>query len=231
MAIKRRRSFHRRGPRRPVRWIYGGSETMKATSQPDPPFVDECAIRGEVLVCNPDEGVTGYELVNGETDLEYADKAESTICRVVGDVVFRAGFQQLSMLDFDNVLSVPPMWRIGLIMMRNLKVQEAQIQAPDIWERDANQDADWMYRAQHDFAEGGNVYVAANSGGGGDDHTLIESCVRTHLDVRVNRKCGREDSLILVAQMGWFNPFDITIPEQAKPRVIMFQDLRVLVKN
>lgn len=207
--------------KRPVRWIYGGN----VAAYEDGDYSDQCAVRFEGIVCNEAEGVTGFELVNGEIDLAFADKAQSTVCRVVGDMSVRAGWFLSNGDDGATLKTVPPVVRFGICVIDGVVPSVALLSPPDLWLSDPSEDVRWLWRKQVDLGMDSVVYPNDSN-----DH-FIENTREFHVDVRVNAKMGREASLVLCIQSGYYNPLDVTVPEVNIPQVVVIQDLRVLVKN
>lgn len=192
-GIRAPRQNWRRGRRRPSRWIDCNSTQASAGA----------VGAGSIIIQagTPAESAAGYrELVVGDIDTEWADANEVLVERVVGDISM-SGYDILSSLTDETELlalaqswvSMGPLTRIGLVVVEDVDDSETSITVPSLFEFDDVQDTEWMWLFQLGSPNETHVQVDETNDAGVRmwTHDL-------HIDVRVKRKLGRRDRLLLV---------------------------------
>jgi len=187
--------------KRPVRWFDGGS----TVGQTDPPLVQTWSLAPDPSTW-PAAG--GRELIAGDIDLEWMDKNEVVVERIVGDLAF----------SFLSV-PVPPSTEIfALVRLGILVVEEVESLAswvpPWLFDNEAIEEFEWMWLNQ--FVIKGDPTVEAG---------VVRGYENVHIDLRVKRKMGKKDHLVLVGQFG--NNFAIGVDQF----VACWQLMRVLLKS
>lgn len=191
--IRAPRQGWRRGRRRPTRWVDCFSSNIASGASG--------AIGGGSISPGVDTGIASSyrELVVGDLDTEWADANEVLVERIVGQI-------SLSGTDTDTTIadigSLPGRWgflipavRLGLVVVEDVDDSSGPLDLPALFNADDLQDAEWMWLFQ--LGSPNETHLAFD--------TSISSAVRTwthdvHLDVRVKRKLGRRDRLVLVQE-------------------------------
>lgn len=174
------------GKRPPTRWIDGSMQTN-----------DTCVFQPTNMVCAnapnvPMSAFAGcFEIVSGENDLDWADKSESRLDRVVGrlSIGLRSIQQQLD--SFSLVFA-----RMGMLVVEEVD-DITTWQPPNLWDHDHLEEFEWMWLWQGNILDDNVLLVEATGGQLGDLRTW-----RTiDIDCRVRRKLGKQDHLVLLGQL------------------------------
>lgn len=184
-----RRAPWRGKSRRPVRWVElncserGGLET--------------CEVNSNVAVCNtPDPSLRTagvLELWSGDFDAEYADDGNVVVERIVGDISL-GGISLMGGGQF-----VVPYVRLGMLAVEEVE-SVATWDPPDLFAREDLEEFEWMWLYGTDFK--GN-WVPTLSGEATQGMRYGDTI---HLDLRVKRKLGKKDSIVMIAQFGTLGP-------------------------
>lgn len=176
-----------RGNRRPVRWVeLNNTET-----------VDDCQVSAHNAVCAFDDPVLRkpgtLELWSGDFDAEYADDASVVCERIVGDISL-GGISLASDGQF-----VVPYVRLGLLAVEEVE-NIGDYEPPNLFLREDLEEFEWMWLYGSDFK-------------GNWQPTLDWEAVpgmrygdQLHIDLRVKRKLGKKDHIVLLAQFATLGP-------------------------
>lgn len=169
------------GVRRPVRWIEGNSsagleELPHTTAFNFTPTLDTSLW--------PSAG--GTELIFGDQDLDWMDRNEATIERIVGDIAVN-GFY---LVTGDDVVTAY-FYRLGILVVEEVEDISTWV-PPSLWDRESIEEYEWMWLKQGNLI-GTSTTVGPAALWFGDD---------IHIDLRVKRKIGKKDHLVLLGQFG-----------------------------
>lgn len=176
-----------KGNRRPVRWVeLNCNET-----------ISDCTIEGHNAVCafdDPDLRRLGTtELWSGDFDAEYADDANVVVERIVGDISL-GGIS----LHSDGQFVVPYV-RLGLLAVEEVETI-ATWEPPNLFLREDLEEYEWMWLYGSNFKGNWVPTLGIEAVPGmryGDE---------LHVDLRVKRKLGKKDHLVLLAQFATLGP-------------------------
>lgn len=182
------------GRRRPVRWIDAFSAAMQLAGEPptpNPGVVPPGSITPAATLYTADY----RELVVGDIDTEWADANEVVVERLVGDITVK-GRDSLPGVDSlfqvaTSFIGMSTMVRMGIVLVEDVDDSPTAINPPSLWEADDLADGEWLWLWQ--------------LGSPNEQHMLFEPAdqlIRVwshdyHLDLRVKRKLGRRDRLVL----------------------------------
>jgi len=186
---KRRRRFvgvgGRARPSRPVRWIEGnsahGGEPLPVVSAfPFSPSLDTSLW--------PTAG--GTELIFGDDDLDWMDKNEATIERVVGDITVACSFLAS---DLENI-QANVFYRLGLLVVEEVEDISTWV-PPSLWDRESVEEYEWMWLLQDavDLFQRDTTVSPMR---------FFSETKTHHLDSHIHRKLGKKDHLVLLGQFG-----------------------------
>jgi hypothetical protein len=199
-----------------VRWIDGFSATLLETSVGEVP--PGSLVPGELVA------TANYrEMVVGDLDTEWADANEVVVERIVGDVrvaTSRTGLGSSSPVILAQRL---PVVRMGLLVLEETvsPATAAPPEAPSLWNNDDLQDAEWMWLHQVAFDV---VQIVPDTGPQPGPYGSMHSWSHFHLDVRVKRKLGRRDALVMCHTWATVGPLDgsiVTVDVQPMLRVLV----------
>jgi len=161
-------------PKRPVRWIDANSNTSGA---------EECEVTPSQVTCTP---AGPRELVAGRIDLEYSDRNEATLVRLVGNI----DIGWLSLIDGGGNWALP-LFRLGILLVEE---QEAGGSPTlNLFDTDTLERYEWLWLHQELGKPIVVPFGATNQ---------IRGTVHIPVDLRVKRKAGRRDLLVLYRQFG-----------------------------
>lgn len=135
------------------------------------------------------------ELLNGDSDLEYADKSEVTIERVVGDIsVLSTQF----FLEFSEATmgAIRFNVRMGMLVVKEVEDLTTWV-APDMWDDEAIESAEWMWLKLFHMQP---QFITSDHADFGGNAVRFDCAESMHMDVHVRRKLGKRDHLVMVAQ-------------------------------
>lgn len=162
---------------RPVRWCELNVNEL----------TDNCAYGPKNAVCTNEDPSTLYlgttELWNGDFDAEYADDANVVVERIVGDVVMRTRVTP----DAEGQWIVPAL-RMGLLAVEEVE-DISTWTPPNLWLREDFEEFEWMWLFHTQFD---NWWIALDG--------VVRAGKEQHLDLRVKRKLGKKDHLVMLAQ-------------------------------
>lgn len=211
-----RRSWNRKwrprrpgGRRPPTRWIDGSTQSVEG----------DCRYQPVNLVCGnpPNVPMAPFagcvEIISGEVDLDWADKSESRLDRIVG----WTNFQFQSTIIQSNEVSWP-LIRAGILVAEEID-DIASWSPPNLFDHDHLEEFEWMWLWQGEGRSFNTVqeqeYPGLNS--------TIWGGVDVEMDIRVKRKVGKQDHVILVGQFlhGTAGPFSFGVGMVPMLRCVM----------
>lgn len=177
--------------RRPVRWIEGnsaiGTEPLPAVSA----FAFTPTLDTSLW---PTAG--GTELVFGDDDLDWMDANEATIERVVGDIDVTGFF-----IHTGSSWHLSPFVRMGMLLVQETEDISTWV-PPSLWDREAIEEYEWMWLWQsHLVPINAPVPLSSLTTPGGEQFINYDTPT-VHVDLRVRRKVGKKDHLVLLGQFG-----------------------------
>lgn len=188
MARARRKSMGRR----PTRWIDGNSTGAAENVG---------VIAFTPLLPRPGIAVPPFyswvELVQGDIDLEYSDKSEVTIERVVGDITI-VSTQLFSPFDHTATGAVRFWVRMGILVVKEIE-DILTWTAPDMWDDEAIESFEWMWLNQTPLIPPELGFLSSALDG---QVLRFDANETLHVDLHVRRKMGKKDHLVLVSQYG-----------------------------
>jgi len=168
----RRGRFTPRG--RPARWLDASFQNSGDQCGIELPFAVEC------------EPTTPAELLVGELDLDWLDRNDARIDRIVGTISW---FEEAS-----NTGSQPrgTVVRFGILQTEDT---DRLYQTIDLFDSESLEQFEWMWLQQFSFNN--NSYIFNDQ----DPDTFVRSAsVDIPLDIRTRRKIGHKDSIVLYVQ-------------------------------
>lgn len=207
--IRRGRIPFRRS-KRPVRWVDANSSQLAE----DTLFLPAGSI---FLPALGGEFTQNYrELVLGDVDTSWSDANDVLLERLVGEVsVFAKSFQVTPDQGAESAVFsyaglVFPVVRMGIVLLEDVDDDNTTPPIPPgLWTADDLRDGEWLWLTQVREFPSAHMYV-------GEDPGLATVQVKDiHLDLRVKRKIGRRDRLVLchefatVGNVGSSNAVDV----------------------
>lgn len=209
-----RRSFRRRGPKLPVRWLEANVNTYATTDQ-GVPLPGLTVIENVVPTGNP---ASPRVLIWGDDDLEYMDANESILERTVGQISLECSTRE----DLGGALYMPlPVVRMGLLVSDDVEDQTL-VPNIDLWERESIEEHRWLWLHQVGQWE----RVATNAVGTDFYHQFRADLA---IDSSVHRKLGKKDALLLYAQ--WAIPVGFGAEPDFDLSVRYVENIRCLMKT
>jgi len=138
-------------------------------------------MEGLEVFCGPQ---TPRELLVGELDLDWLDRNESTVTRLVGTVSF------MENANSDGSFPVPTVVRFGILCTEDT---DRLYQTIDLFDGESLEQFEWMWLQQLSFNTTSINFAASNI------YQRTES-KDIPLDVRTRRKLGHKDSVVMYAQ-------------------------------
>lgn len=186
-----RRPF-RRPPwrkRREVRWVDGNSAVVNSATGLLP--------AASILPVTTGEATVNYrELLVGDIDGEWADSDQVLLERLVGDICIHG--RDLVPVTGEGAadiyaagLQLMPVVRMGLVLIEGVDESVTAPTAVGMWENDDIADGEFLWTKQLRCASEAHVQSDV-------DNMVRIWCEDIHLDVRVKRKLGRRDRLVLI---------------------------------
>jgi len=178
------------GRRRPVRWIDAFSAGVTQTVEGG--FTTGVMPPGSIVPAAGPSTLNFRELVVGDLDTEWADANEVLLERVVGDIRVSgydiANFERLGGVAWNQLQTLV---RMGIVLVEDTD-EDSTPEPPGLWTADDLADGEWLWLWQLGSPQNEHVQV--------DD--VNAECIRVwnhdyHLDLRVKRKLGRRDRLVL----------------------------------
>jgi len=175
--------FRRSRKKRPTRWLgytqeANGDGNIAALTLP---YAGD--VEAPILV-----------VVDGDQDVvPWADEQEITIDRVVGSLT-TLFHNQLTDPPVSIALLNPPMARYGLLVVENFDTADPPL--INLWDLDAYEQYEWMW-LRDVIREESTTSVLQD---GGD--TVQYNMTQTQIDLRVRRKLGPKDQLLLYGSVG-----------------------------
>lgn len=201
-----RRPIPMGGVRRPVRWIEGNSAQgiepiPQVSAFSFTPTLDTSAW--------PTAG--GTELINGDSDLEWMDRNEVTVERIVGDIT-TAGFY---VDETTGQFITQYVYRMGILVVEEVEDIGAWV-PPSLFTRENLEEFEWMWLYQGLLQAAINP-IELTTGG-----SALFFGETVHVDLHVRRKIGKKDHLVLLGQFGTFQliPGDLATEAVHQLRVL-----------
>ena len=173
--------------KRPSRWIDCNS-TVAA----------ECQWSGGTVPCTPN---AGRDLVFGDLDMDWSDKSEVVLGRIVGDVSLFATSSSNKpnpAVPFDVIPNHRLLVRLGVLVREEVD-SFAGIEFIDLFDNEAIEEYEWMYLQQTQMEpRWGRTFVVSDGMTGENWVNVLQKDI--HLDIRVKRKLGKKDHLVLCHQ-------------------------------
>lgn len=168
----------RRGRRRPTRWIDANSTQINAP----------CTTEVVELSCDPAGGPR--ELLVGDLDIDWSDKSEVTIQRIVGSILLSGISNRTTPTAGGLILPYAVMVRMGILVVEDT---DRVYNAIDLGDPESLEEYEWMW-LHNTLLEASPIYVSSDE--------LVTSITRAvvPVDIGVKRKLGKKDSLVLYAQ-------------------------------
>lgn len=143
----------------------------------------ECEIEPFIVNCEP---WTPAELLVGEIDLDWVDRQEVRIDRLVGTISFS------EQAAANGQEPAPTIVRFGILETEDT---DRLYQTIDLFDNESLEQFEWMWLHQFSFNHNSYLFNATNPG------TYIRSSsADIPLDVRTRRKLGHKDSIVLYTQ-------------------------------
>lgn len=194
MAWRKKWRPRRPGGRRPpTRWIDGS-----VTNIPDTP----CRYQPVPIPCSEAPNVPAvpfsgcHLIVSGEVDLDWADKSESRVDRIIGSI----GLHAVQIIPQENMIVWPDI-RLGIVVVEDT-VEISQWIPPNLWDHDHLEEVEWVWLHQTFMNAWEGKSQTADWPSIGSKQwgaTVIP------VDITNRRKVGKQDHLVLVAQMSHGN--------------------------
>lgn len=186
-----KRKWRPRGPggrRPPTRWIDGSSQGNSGEPCLYSPIPLPCSVPPNTPTA-PLLGV--YVVASGEVDLDWADKSESRLDRVVGDI----GLKALTTIAQEDEIVWPDI-RLGMLVAEEID-DITTWNPPNLWDHDHLEEFEWMWLYQ--------TQVLGWDGGAREESwpslgSRSWFAKDVHVDLHVRRKLGKADHLVIVGQ-------------------------------
>lgn len=151
--------------------------------------VDECSYLNRGISC----GVTPPSLsrtilLDGDADIEWADRNEVRIDRVVGNI----NVAMQTRIEGGTGNWQEPTFRLGILLHEEVE-DLAELGPIDLWDRESVEEYEWLW-----LWEGmSETHFTLNLG---TENHRIFGRVHVPIDLRVKRKMGKKDLLVLYHQ-------------------------------
>lgn len=129
----------------------------------------------------------------GDLDMDWSDKSEVTLARIVGDISLYGSSQQEPPAN----LPYPLIVRFGLLVTEDTDRVYIPI---DLWDPESLEEFEWMWLSEQIIPS--EIFSFSEASG----NSLSAGSVTTHLDVGVKRRLGKKDSLVLYSQIKLMAP-------------------------
>lgn len=128
------------------------------------------------------------ELLVGDLDMDWSDKSEVTLARIIGDISLRGTVRN----DGPTTYPLPLLVRFGLLVTEDT---DRLYQAIDLGDPESLEEYEWMWLKEQIIPY--DLYTFSEASGNSE----IAGVVSIPLDTTVKRKLGKKDSLVLYSQM------------------------------
>lgn len=176
---------------RPRKWIEGNSHGAAS--------LETCLLEGTDMSCTPADPRV---VLAGDQDIEWADRDEVRVDRILGTVNVGAWFQDTSASPF-SFEPKPIIVAFGLLCVEDT---DNLFQTIDLFDRESVEEYEWMWlerrqmEVSHTFIKMDDEYT------GTVFHTLVMDW-----DVRTRRNLGKKDNVVLYSQWGWSSAFSPSV--------------------
>lgn len=205
-----RKPFGTKRARRPVRWIDANSSRTDA----------ECRYTDDVISCFP---TRGKDLIYGDLDMDWSDKTEVTLSRLVGQLSFSASSNFTSVVPLQTQRQAP---QLNVVLRAGILVREEvgtflESGVIDLFDPENIEEFEWMWLKSCHVPWWGDGFHTP-SGLPDEVVTSVYSQFTWDLDLRVKRKLGKQDHLVLFRQWAvGAGPFDVTFQGHTLLRELM----------
>jgi len=196
--IRAPRGKWRRGRRRPVRWI-DGFTAVPAVVEAGPPATTTGYLPDALVLPQgtATSSINYRELIVGNLDTEWSDDNNVLLERLVGELSFKLNlwnnFTNANRL-LENFNSFSPVVRLGVVLIEDIDEGNATPpEPPSLWQADDIADGEWLWSHQFRAWQHFEYRPDPASVTAAYVHALHD----IHIDLRVRRKIGRRDRLIL----------------------------------
>jgi len=192
----RRRPWRGRRTNRTGRWVDCNSTALVPG--------EDCRVESTNFVCavqDPNAMVGGTKvLLTGDFDMEWADRGEVRVDRVVGDI------QVSSRSVASQNEWYLPMLRIGLLLVEEVQDIAAWV-PPNLFLQEDLEEFEWMWLWQPDLeVQPPLLNPQGASGQESPQFSGFRNWDSTHLDLRVKRKLGKKDHLVMLCHAASLGP-------------------------
>lgn len=194
-----RKPFGTKRAKRPTRWI-------DANSNP----ASDCQYIGDAISCLP---TIGKDLIFGDLDMDWSDKSEVTLSRLVGNLSWTCSSSTTQVVPLSVERGIPNqrvLVRAGILVREEVDAF-AGTDPIDLFDPESIEEYEWMWLNQHQVLFHGDGWYSPS---GLPNELVITSVSQwdVDLDLRVKRRLGKKDHLVLFRQ--WAagpGAFDVTV--------------------
>jgi len=157
------------------RWIDANSNIIN----------DSCGCETSSLTCEPN---LPRELLVGDLDIDWSDKSEVTIQRVLGSILL-SGYTERTVAD--SLPAYSPIVRMGILVTEDT---DRLYQVIDMGDPESLEEYEWMWLYNTLVPKESSQFFA-----GGVERSSVALTIP--VDIRSKRKLGKKDSLVLYSQV------------------------------
>lgn len=185
-----RRPPWRKRSARPTKWIEGNSHSSVELAN--------CTLATTAITCAP---ATPRVILAGDQDIEWADRDEVRVDRILGTVNVTSWMQVQAASPFSGE------WYAPIIAFGVLCVEDTDglFQTIDLFDRESVEEYEWMWleRRIMTFDAVTQAWNSANE----DWHFNAYLRLVLDWDIKTRRTMGKKDSVVLYSQWGWPSDF------------------------
>lgn len=186
----RRPPWRKRGASRPTKWIEGNSHGSFNLST--------CTLATTDISCSP---TTPRVVLAGDQDIEWADRDEVRVDRIVGTVNVVSWYNDINASPYGGEY-YPPIIAFGLLCVEDT---DGLFQTIDLFDRESVEEYEWMWLERRMMVDAPAMAwnPDANEYNFNHHYSLVMDW-----DVRTRRTMGKKDSIVLYSQFGIPSNFD-----------------------
>lgn len=180
----RRPPWRRSAAARPRKWIEANSHGSMA--------LEFCTLETTNITCEP---TTPRVLLAGDLDIEWADKDEVRVDRILGTVNVTSWYTFQSASPFVGEFYAPVI-AFGLLAV---EATDTLFQTIDLFDRESVEEYEWMWLERRQMVSDSQLgWNTENS------DWVFNSCLSLSMDwdVKTRRTMGKKDSVVLYSQFG-----------------------------